>query len=171
MATSNFFSRSGYYFCSTSEDSEFEVDIIKHDINEFFTLREYRNKYSRNSEYIGTWEQSDILEDIDTGFFTNNEVIVYMDIYINFGYYSGYNIDFEFSYYFGNLPHGSEEIDYIPKKLDFETDSQSWLLDRAEEITDYMKKEFIMFAKSLGLDELEKVATFSNGETIYQLKK
>jgi hypothetical protein len=165
MGTSNFFSRSGYYFCSTSEDSEFEVDIIKHDINEFFTLREYRNKDSRNSEYIGTWQQSDILGD------TNNEVIVYMDIYINFGYYAGYNIDFEFSYYFGNLPHGSKEIEYIPKELDFETDSQSWLLGRAEEITDYMEKEFIMFAKSLGLDELEKVATFSNGETIYQLKK
>ena len=164
MATSNFFSKSGYYFCSTSHDAECEVEIIKHDLDSLLNLTN-RNLWSGfSSEYIGTFEQSDILEP------TNNEVIVYMDIYINFGYYEGYNLDFEFNYYFGNLPEGSEEIDYIPKSLDFDTEHQIWLLERAKEMKRYMEREFISIARSFGLDELERVATFSNGETIYKKK-
>ena len=167
MATSNFFSRSGYYFASDSEDIQLELESLSYDLDSALNLRNFQicNTKHRYSDYLGSMIRSVSL--------SNFSADILLNVYVNYGYYVGYTIDFDFTYIFASKSGGYFEIDEYPTHQDIEElqlskeDSDS-LLNWLTITEESLKNEFISYIRTYDLQELKVLGRFSNGETIYE---
>lgn len=174
MATSNFFSRSGYYFASTSESSSFELELLTEDLGNALGLRTFSvcNQERRDSEYLGSMIQDEETIDFETE--SGYSVSVLLNVYVNYGYYAGYTIDFDFTYCFSDVAGKYTETDETPAAedleglVDYNEAEMEQALAAAASLEQKLQGAFLDEIRSYNLEELKVAARFSNGETMYE---
>ena len=173
MATSNFFSRSGYYFASDSEDTQLELESLTYDLDSALNLRNFQicNTKHRDSDYLGSMIQGE-----DTINFTKKSgyaIDVLLNVYVNYGYYAGYTVDFDFTYCFSDFTGKYMETDETPTPedleglVDFNASEIEQAIDAAASLEEKLQATFLEEIRGYGLEELKVVGRASNGETFY----
>ena len=173
MATSNFFSRSGYYFASDSETPTFELEVLTEDLDSALGLRTFSvcNQERRDSEYLGSMIRDE--DTIDFEAESGYSVSVLLNVYVNYGYYAGYTIDFDFTYCFSDVAGKYMETDETPTAedleglVDFNASEMEQALAAASSLEQQLQSTFLEEIRSYGLQELKVAARASNGETFY----
>ena len=171
MGTSNFYSRSKIIFASELE-TEFDYQDLKDNVvSELYQSKNYshmqKDDYDRNfgGAAIGTLSLSCPYK---------FDISIEIECYIRSAYYDGCNLDYEINY-------AACQCDY-DNISDMVTDShyysgydnngmtklqsknlEKWLTKGTEQLINEVEKIFTQYS-----EPLNKVATFSNGETIYK---
>lgn len=173
MATSNFFSRSGYYFASDSEDTQLELESLTYDLDSALNLRKFVicNHEYRDSEYLGSMIKGE--ETIDFANESGYAIDVLLNVYVNYGYYAGYTIDFDFTYCLSDHTAKYVEFDERPVHhdieglLEYDKETMEQAIARTLSIKQELEAKFLEEIRTYGLQELKVLGRFSNGETIY----
>lgn len=174
MATSNFFSRSGYYFASDSEDTQLELESLTYDLDSALNLRNFQicNTKHRDSDYLGSMIQGE--ETINFDKKSGYSIDVLLNVYVNYGYYAGYTIDFDFTYCLSDHTAKYVEFDERPVHhdieglLEFDKETMEQAIARILSIKQELESKFLEEIRTYNLQELKVLGRFSNGETIYE---